>query len=241
MGQIDLVGQTFGKLTVTARASSRKGSTRWHCTCECGGTSTPYGARLTGGHAKSCGCAQGKPLIDLTGLVFGRLTVLRRSDEERGGKFPMWECQCACGRSTNTKGIHLRNGATKSCGCINGSNKYPSVEVANQVRNYAAYSASAIRRGHEWDLTQEEFSLVTRQPCAYCGEPPEVRPTKWRTAPTTRSSGLDRLDNSKGYTSDNIVPCCTWCNMSKRQHSMTYFIDKCRAVAAKFANLPEAP
>jgi hypothetical protein len=234
VARIDLVGQTFGKLTVTARAPSKKGSTRWHCVCECGGTSTPYGARLTGGHAKSCGCAQGTPLIDLTGLVFGRLTVLRRSDEKRGGKFPMWECLCTCGRSTLTKGVHLRNGATKSCGCINGSNKYSSVEEANLVRAYDQYSRGAAARGYEWGLTTQQFGSIVNSPCIYCGAPPEERPSRWKKAPITRSSGIDRVDNNQGYVVGNVVPCCTRCNIMKRDHSMMDFVAHCRAVAARF-------
>jgi 5-methylcytosine-specific restriction endonuclease McrA len=33
--------------------------------------------------------------------------------------------------------------------------------------------------------------------------------------------GIDRVDNSIGYTPDNCVPCCTQCNRIKLDH-LTY-------------------
>ena len=52
---------------------------------------------------------------DITGLVFGRLTVLSRAANK--GKQPAWHCQCVCGNTTVAAGENLRRGATTSCGC----------------------------------------------------------------------------------------------------------------------------
>lgn len=53
---------------------------------------------------------------DLTGLRFGRLTVLRYlyTDKNRS---PIWECQCDCGNRTEVCRGSLKRGLTKSCGC----------------------------------------------------------------------------------------------------------------------------
>lgn len=58
-------------------------------------------------------------LIDLTGKQFGLLTVQRRADNNTSDNKPQWICNCACG-NTNiiVAGGHLRNGHTKSCGCL---------------------------------------------------------------------------------------------------------------------------
>jgi hypothetical protein len=53
---------------------------------------------------------------DITGQRFGRLTVLRPT-EQRRGESVVWECQCDCGNIIQTVGNNLRNGNTKSCGC----------------------------------------------------------------------------------------------------------------------------
>lgn len=56
------------------------------------------------------------PLIDETGNKYGRLTVLRQSENKAGRKI-RWVCQCECGNITEVEGYHLRKGDTVSCGC----------------------------------------------------------------------------------------------------------------------------
>ena len=59
--------------------------------------------------------------IDLTGRVFGRLTVIKRAPDRvssRGNRSVMWECQCVCGKRTVVASVNLRQGKTKSCGCL---------------------------------------------------------------------------------------------------------------------------
>ena len=60
----------------------------------------------------------GKGLIDLTGRRFERLLVLRR-DTESTKKEPYWICKCDCGTIKSIAGTSLREGRTKSCGCLN--------------------------------------------------------------------------------------------------------------------------
>lgn len=55
--------------------------------------------------------------IDLTGQTFGRWTVLGRAANSKGGK-TRFNCQCTCGQHKTVIGLHLRNGQTKSCGCL---------------------------------------------------------------------------------------------------------------------------
>ena len=53
---------------------------------------------------------------DLTGRVFGMLTV-KRFAEKRGIHY-YWECVCSCGKETLVDGYNLRSGKTRSCGCL---------------------------------------------------------------------------------------------------------------------------
>ena len=60
-------------------------------------------------------------LIDLTNKRFDRLLVLERSDDyitSNGRKHVMWKCLCDCGNIINVRSENLRNGHTKSCGCL---------------------------------------------------------------------------------------------------------------------------
>ena len=55
---------------------------------------------------------------DLTGQVFGNLTVVRLSglvDKHRGR---LWECRCDCGNVTYASTTFLTHGKKKSCGCM---------------------------------------------------------------------------------------------------------------------------
>lgn len=57
-------------------------------------------------------------LIDLTGMNFSRLTVLRRSENNTNQGKPKWVCECECGNITEVGGYELKSGNTKSCGCL---------------------------------------------------------------------------------------------------------------------------
>lgn len=56
-------------------------------------------------------------MIDLTGEKFGRWTVLQL-DKENKKKGAHWICQCECGEKRSVCGQTLRNGRSKSCGCL---------------------------------------------------------------------------------------------------------------------------
>lgn len=56
-------------------------------------------------------------LILLTGKRFGRLTVLARSASHVSNQ-AWWMCQCSCGNTTTVRSASLRQGMTRSCGCL---------------------------------------------------------------------------------------------------------------------------
>ena len=43
--------------------------------------------------------------------------------------------------------------------------------------------------------------------------------------------GIDRVDSSKGYTIDNVVPCCSKCNWMKGVLSKEDFINQCKKIS----------
>jgi hypothetical protein len=55
-------------------------------------------------------------IIDIAGKKFGMLSVLKYSHTRDGRAF--WDCLCSCGNEVNVRGDCLRNGGTKSCGCL---------------------------------------------------------------------------------------------------------------------------
>lgn len=125
-----LLGQRFGRLLVVGYVGVVDGYAEWHCQCDCGNVHDVRGVLLRGGFVRSCGCLRddmrqagiiGKPLVDLTGRKFGRLTVLYRTDDkvsDSGRKYVRWVCECECGNVTTVLADSLSCGDTQSCGCL---------------------------------------------------------------------------------------------------------------------------
>ena len=64
--------------------------------------------------------------------------------------------------------------------------------------------SSAKKSGHSFDLSFDQWFELVKKSCIYCGgRLPDA------------GSGLDRKDNAREYTIDNVVPCCTICNKTK--------------------------
>jgi hypothetical protein len=59
------------------------------------------------------------------------------------------------------------------------------------------------KSGLENDLTKEFIAAEIAKGCAYCGE-------------STVRMTLDRIDNTKGHTQDNVVPACIRCNYTRK-------------------------
>lgn len=62
--------------------------------------------------------------IDLTGNVFGRLTVLGDVGKRTKNGKVLWHCLCECGTVTFVRTDHLKNGSITSCGCLNDEKKH---------------------------------------------------------------------------------------------------------------------
>lgn len=60
---------------------------------------------------------------NLVGQIFGKLVVLERAEDHiqpSGQRKVVWKCQCSCDNKTicYVSGYNLKNGHTKSCGCL---------------------------------------------------------------------------------------------------------------------------
>lgn len=77
---------------------------------------------LKNGNTTSCGCYQKyiirKRLINLTGKVYGKLTVTEVAGHQC--KQTTWKCKCECGNESIVAGNNLKSGKIKSCGCQQG-------------------------------------------------------------------------------------------------------------------------
>lgn len=121
----DLTGMQFGRWTVIKQDMENKGKgARWICQCSCENHTirSVKGQALRNGRSRSCGCLQkeiaASTKIDMTGKIFGKLTVLYQDKIHKDEAY--WICQCECGTITNPiRGTALRTGRIASCGCVN--------------------------------------------------------------------------------------------------------------------------
>lgn len=120
---IDMTGQRFGYLLVERmirRTKEDNRDARCILTCDCGKVVTRFANTLRAGRATNCGCItpRGKPLIDMTGQRFGRLVVTQMIKPPIPGVATRCVATCDCGKVTKPYAVSLRQGLTRSCGCL---------------------------------------------------------------------------------------------------------------------------
>lgn len=216
----DILGKRFGKLTVIKLILDDNGKPYYECRCDCGNITTRKRAVLLHKNKGLKTCGECFNRIDLTGQKFGRLTVLGLA-----GRRPVrWKCLCECGTEKVIEGNNLRNHSTKSCGCLNRERiSLPHGEASfNDL--LGTYKRNASSKQLEFTLTKDEFRELTSSNCFYCGAGPSTPFTHNRYNSYYIYNGIDRVDNNKGYTKENSVPCCFMCNYSKGKLSQEEFL-----------------
>jgi len=105
--------------------------------------------------------------------------------------------------------------------------------IATRNMIISRYRHAAKQRGLVWELTVEQFVVVTQQNCHYCGAPPTERDYVYHSNLRQREqrynggwvcNGIDRKDNAVGYALENCLPCCKTCNLSKRDMGYDEFM-----------------
>ncbi len=77
--------------------------------------------------------------IDLTGKKFGRLTVVRYEETTEDGR-ARWFCVCECGNTKVVNSRQLREGKTKSCGCLQNESRAKTLRILRDRKHNIAYS-----------------------------------------------------------------------------------------------------
>jgi len=152
----------------------------------------------------------------LLGRRYGRLTVVSLNE---AGSNASYNVRCDCGTEKIMFKRVLTRGHGNSCGCA----KFKPAAETSFKKVLWTYKKGACTRNLNFDLTPEQVKYLTKQDCYYCGiEPSSVcKTTKYQ--PDYIYNGIDRVDNSIGYTLENCVPCCKLCNNAKTDLTVEEF------------------
>lgn len=245
----EYVGKEFGLLTITEvlpRDENRH--VRVRCRCQCGRSIDMLLQGLTRGTRTDCGCVRMGMSMDkihaqallqnhhldsrrsMVGTAYGRLTVTEVFIDDT----KKCKCRCECGKELVSYIGNLKNGHTKSCGCLMVY-RHPERNVGLRKLYYRYTFRDRHYHGREMSLTLEEFRRLTSSDCHYCGRSPGAAIKSRSKHSEYTFNGLDRVDSSKGYESDNVVPCCEICNTMKMDMGVEAFREHVRRIYAHWA------
>lgn len=157
--------------------------------------------------------------INEAGNIYSRLTVIKEAGRDRGRI--LWSCKCKCGKKCKVLGVRLRNGWTKSCGCL-------QIEA---VKKNATHGASKTKEFRTWcsirrrcrDFGYKDYKHYGGRGLKVCKRWENFENFLKDIGPSpSKKHCIERINNNKGYSPSN----CKWAlqldqNNNKRN---SYFI-----------------
>lgn len=151
--------------------------------------------------------------------------------------------KCSCGHISVSTIANLER--SKFCkNCIPRVGTFKSGDITGFRRLLNRYRYSKIGRKC-FKLSVKKFRELTSSNCYYCNSLPNYiskieisknKPPKGKGLPYIYN-GIDRLDSSKGYTNNNVVPCCGKCNKAKLDMSVKEFKEHIIKIYKHWINL----
>ena len=194
----DLIGKKFDKLTIIKRLPNEdrnKGNVKWLCRCDCGKEIIRSTSYLNKSTYNSCGCHNRE---DLTGKIFGELTVLKFAYSKN--QSPYWTCQCSCGAIKDILADSLRQGKTKSCGCIKSYGEKTLCNIL-KIKNIEFIREFKFEKCKDKKQLPFDFYLPNYNCCIEYDGIQHFKETNWNNLKDTQKK--DNIKNQ--YCKDNDI------------------------------------
>lgn len=155
--------------------------------------------------------------IDLTGQKYGRLTVIEYAGKGKNHTHK-WKCRCDCGNETVVNGYALRNGNTRSCGCLwkEVTRAKSTTHGMKRTKLYNIWCGMKKRCDYEGNANYKDYG---GRGIKVCEEWQKFEPfMEWAlTHGYTDELSIDRINPNEGYCPKN----CRWVDRYTQANNKT--------------------